>query len=294
MRKGIGIYTYTYQRKQLQMKFAAKRFYIASFPLYFVFLQGFQGSVNAKSSPTLYVTINDPMKKYVIQPRNIFEFTNEPSSQPSSQPTFTSRPSVSPTLSPSQSQYPSVLPTALPTSNQPSYSPSSSSLPTILPTAAPSNQPSYAPSASMSPSASPTNAEFPTEIPSGIPSMKPKEDISYFNYNPFDEDFGPGRPSLESYIYNDTIIDNNLAMSDTKTMNYTKYSGNAWESVRNTLEYKYWAEFDMDRTLGNRCASDPWRSQSPIDLCPDVVNAECFEHHQTRNRVSTIAILLLD
>lgn len=254
------------------MKCAAKRIHIVSFTMYFFFLQGFQGSVNAKSSPTLYVTINDPMKKYVIQPRNIFEFTNEPSSQPSSQPTFTSWPSISPTLSPSQSQYPSVLPTALPTSNQPSY----------------------APSTSMSPSASPTVAEVPTEVPSEIPSMKPIEDISYFNYNPFDEDYGPGQPSLDSYNYNDTTIENNLAMSDTKTMNYTRYSENAWESVRNTLEYKYWAEFDMDRTLGNRCASDPWRSQSPIDLCPDVVNAKCFEHHQARNRVSAITILLLD
>ena len=289
MRKGIAS-TCTYQRKQ-QLKLTVKRFHMASFTMFFVFLQGFHCSVNAGSSPSLYVTIIDPMKKYVIQPRNIFEFTKEPSSQPSSEPSFTSQPSVSPTSSPSQSQYPSVLPTVLPTSNQPSSLPSS--LPTILPTAAPSNQPSYSPSASMSPSAPPTNTEFPTEVPSGIPSMKPKKDMSYFNYNPFDENYGPGQPSLESYIYNETSIGNSLTMSNTKTTNYTRYSGNAWESVRNSFEYKYWAEFDMNRTLGNRCASDPRRSQSPIDLCPDVVNAECFEHHQARNRVSNLIIGLI-
>jgi len=117
-------------------------------------------------------------------------------------------------------------------------------------------------------------------------------DIS-FNYNANDVNFGPGRPLLANFTYNETITVPSISANGTTTflnetrtriMNYTNYEGNGWVSVRDSYEEKYWREFDMQRTLDNRCSSGPWRTQSPIDLCPTAVNSKCFEHHQIRNR----------
>ena len=74
-------------------------------------------------------------------------------------------------------------------------------------------------------------------------------------------------------------------------MNYTHYEGNAWAKVNESPEFKYWDRFDgLDRNLRNKCDSKPNRKQSPIDLCEDIVNAKCFEHHQIRSRVSKLKL----
>ena len=261
-------------KKQLPIKCSAYRATLASFTTCFVFSQHLQCYADARSSPSsslsYYAMIKDPIKQSIIQPRDIFDFTKEPSSQPTIYPTYTSKPSVLPSPLPTHSQYPSASPTILP-SNQPSYSPSVSVIPSAIPSNVHSTKPSIQPAVAV---------------------PKTEVELPYFNYNPYDERFGPGQPSVETYIYNESgrIISSDSSMSHTNTMNYTRYSRNAWGSVRNSLEYNYWSAFDMNRTLGNRCASDPWRKQSPIDVCPDVVNAECFEHHQVRNMVRICSV----
>ena len=253
--------------------------------------------VEARTSPKIYMIREDPMKSIVIQPLDIFRFTAEPSQQPTDIPSQTQTPSFSPSSWPSRvpSQKPSKHPSFVP-SMQPSMSFSSQ------PTQSPTTNPSY--SITDSPSDTPTNvhtAPFHNSyypIDHEDPHLNyyiPDNNASYFNYNPYDPYFGPGLPSTEKFIYNETTVivrnDNNstVLLNETKVMNYTKYQGNRWEFVRGSDESKYWEQFDMQRTLENRCSSDPWRKQSPIDLCPNIVNAECFEHHQIRIRVSAIS-----
>jgi hypothetical protein len=208
-------------------------------------------------------------------------------------PSQTSSPTRSPSLRPTNSRMPTQQP-----SNDPSLFPS------LVPSVGPSIEPSMFPQwPSLIPTLDPSSVV--TSDDSASPSSKTSQSPYYyplfennafpFNYNPYDANFGPGQPSLLNFTYNETIpVASNSSSSNvmnqtrTRIMNYTKYEGNGWESVRESYESNYWKEFDMQRTLENRCSSDPWRRQSPIDLCPTAVNSECFEHHQIRNRVSRI------
>ena len=288
-----------------------------------------QALTQARTSPKLYLNTNDPMKQIVTLESNVFKFTTNPSNVPTNQPSIhpsslpTSLPSAGPTVSPTvlPSSYPSITPSQSPSSfptvtasNSPSSSPSN--LPSILPTNQPSPIPSIPPSNSPSnlPSMLPSNQ--PSPIPSPTPTIpepvamtaSPVDDypihvpnvseavISYFNYNPFDENYGPGQPMNQTHTWNETETTMNATMQapdstaaaqlTNHAMNYTFFEGNAWGKVVNPPEEQYWTKFDMGRTLGNRCENDAWRRQSPIDLCGHVVNAECLEHHQIRNRVS--------
>ena len=278
--------------------------------------------------------------------------TFHPSLNPSANPTLS--PSLNPTLSPSfdptsqPSIHPSPLPTALPSSEPsliPSTFPSSmlSDLPSIEPSGLPSikssiepsqyysNQPSVKPSKyhSHEPSISPLTLSPSLLFRMGyVPNNTNSTARSYFNYNPLDENYGPGQPRKRSYEYNETkekmvtlvrerietswkllevtnittnttsivnttttthvneTINKVMNKTITKSFEYTEYEGNSWTSVKPYEEKQYWKEFNMQRTLRNRCASNPWRKQSPIDLCETHVNTECLEHHQIRNRVS--------
>ena len=97
-----------------------------------------------------------------------------------------------------------------------------------------------------------------TTVPSLIPSNSPtvsrniiaiRGGIGYFNYDPTDEVFGPYH----------------------------------WGSVQNNSEYYRYLELSetLQRSLANKCEREDVL-QSPIDICEDKINAECFEHHQTR------------
>lgn len=97
-----------------------------------------------------------------------------------------------------------------------------------------------------------------TEAPSLLPSDNPiisvnlnkkRETVGYFNYDPNDEAYGPLH----------------------------------WGSVQNNSEYRRYVELSdtLQRSLVNKCERKDVL-QSPIDICEDKINAECFEHHQTR------------
>jgi len=221
----------------------------------------------------------DPMKRFISEPYDIFKFTVEPSNEPTKDPSIqpsshpTLLPSSSPSLSPISS--PSTFPTIAP-SGEPSASPSNtSSVPSFMPTIRPSE------GEMSSITASPSEL-YPIEVPD--PS---NETSSYFNYNPSDANFGPGRPLPQTHIFNETVTSDNSTLTYTQMLNYTSYEGNTWDSVAgDSLESEYWSTFEMGRTTRNKCESSPTKKQSPIDVCSDYVNTECFEHHQIRNRVS--------
>lgn len=249
--------------------------------------------VQGEDSPRLDKV--DPMKRIVTAPDDVFKFTTEPSNVPSMIPSI--QPSLQPTLLPSLQ--PSLQPTVLPSlqpSSQPTLLPSS--LPSLLPTSSPSIFPTYTPSIqpSLYPSIEPTsgpsaqatlpNTGSPSEFyPIDVPDLG-NGTYAYFNYDPFDTNFGPGTPIQRSYVHNETVTNGNFTLTYTRTINYTSYDQNAWALMNDSLEGKYWDTFETDRTLRNKCDSSPTRQQSPIDLCGNYVNAECFEHHQIRNRVS--------
>lgn len=165
-----------------------------------------------------------------------------------------------------------------------------SSTPTKVPTLKPSSQDSYVPTVSSIPSI--TRSYYPSIslMPSDhyrhgyVPNASDTESFSYFNYNPKDSYYGPGVAIEKLLEYNSVDPETNNTLY--KNMTYLEYRGNSWSNRINGAEYSYWRGFDINRTLQNRCQSDPWRKQSPIDLCEDYVNAECYEHHQIRNVVS--------
>lgn len=263
----------------------------------------------------------DPKKQSLLQERDIFLVSTEPSTLPSPEPSIV--PSSSPTkeASLSPSYQPSSTPSKFPTL-QPSVNPTliPSMKPTLSPSFLPSNIPSSLPTSTPSkvPSSLPTTvpSTYPTQYLSNMPSISPltlspslfypigqmpdfddPQSRSYFNYNPYDIHYGPGNATLKMNSYNESKESSEIVQTESKNMTkknttvtksyeYIDYEGNTWSSVRNSKEYDYWKEFDMNRTLGNRCNSNPWRRQSPIDLCETHVNTGCLEHHQIRNRVS--------
>lgn len=80
--------------------------------------------------------------------------------------------------------------------------------------------------------------------------------IGYFNYDNEDWEFGPKN----------------------------------WSKVRNNAEYLRHELLSktLRRSLENKCGRE--NQQSPIDLCEDLVNNECYEHHQTRTRSGWIKL----
>ena len=164
----------------------------------------------------------------------------------------------------------------------------------------PSSHPSTSPSLSFSPSRRLTSAPSITPIiprQSRIPTKKPTSsspgkypDINlpenvtatYFNYNQLlNAQYGPGYPELVRH--------------NVTTMKI-QYQNNGWTNVTNPEGADfYWSEFDdngkgpwigllANRFLGkNQC--DNVGKQSPIDVRDN--GAECVEHHQIRNRVSS-------
>ena len=230
---------------------------------------------SSRQSPKLYENREDSIKRIATEMYHVFKFTTQPSDSPTREP----------------SENPTTVPSHMPTT-QPTF------LPSLLPSLLPSNFPSFGPSTSPSAQDSHTPSLLPTSKPSekGVQSITaspseiyivdtPNSSIapsSYFNYNPYDTNFGPGVPSL----HNESIIIYNSTQNFTHTMNYTYYENNTWKDVRDSTESLYWLKFDMGRTMKNKCESSPFRKQSPIDLCSEHVNAECLEHHQIRNRVS--------
>ena len=161
------------------------------------------------------------------------------------------------------------------------------SQPSYYPTRIASMEPSHSPSLSYFPSIAPSNQPSESLMPSSqydegfIPNITDTLAESFFNYNPEDTNFGPGQVveklhelSRKDPITNATIFNN---------ITYLDYEGNNWINNRNSDNYFYWESLKTNRTLDNRCYSDPSRQQSPIDLCDEFVNTQCFEHHQIRN-----------
>lgn len=96
--------------------------------------------------------------------------------------------------------------------------------------------------------------EAPISIPSGSPTSsanlnRGRGKAGYFNYDPNDEVYGPLH----------------------------------WGSIQDNSEYLRYVELSdtLQRSLVNKCERKDIL-QSPIDICEDKINAECFEHHQTR------------
>jgi hypothetical protein len=121
--------------------------------------------------------------------------------------------------------------------------------------------------------------------------------VHFFNYDPADLEHGPGLSVNQTYVTevnmveyegnrNDLMKNTAHNQSENKTFFYIDYQNSAWSNVKYNLERRYWEEFNMNRTMVNRCQSTPDRKQSPIDLCETHVNSDCKEHHQIRNRVS--------
>ena len=243
--------------------------------------------------------IEDPQKESLVLENDIFLISESPSLIPTLSPTFSPSdyPSLHPTIvhstipSVSLSNRPSFYPTLLPTL-VPSLDP------TLLPTLVPSLDPTNVPTTSFT--SSPIE-DYPLgDVPTG--DINEPSSNGYFNYNPNDDKYGPGQKRQKTWYYNVTSKssmddddnnnddDNHIAMENEniimKSFEYLDYEGNTWIDVKNNEEYYYWQNFDMNRTLGNRCSSVPKRKQSPIDLCETHVNSECLEHHQIRNRVS--------
>lgn len=94
-----------------------------------------------------------------------------------------------------------------------------------------------------------TNDELfaPTVNPSYHPISNSQE--GYFNYDPMDDVYGPSN----------------------------------WGEVRNNPEFLRYEELSdtLMRSLANKCDREDIL-QSPIDICEHKINAECYEHHQTR------------
>jgi len=161
------------------------------------------------------------------------------------------------------------------------------SQPSDFPTRMISTAPSYSPSLSHSPSESPSSNPSRSLMPSSqyaegfFPNASEAQAESFFNYNPKDADFGPGQAKEKYYEYSAKDLFTNETV--VKNITYLDYEGNAWVSNQSSDNYFYWKSFSTNRTLDNRCNSSPDRQQSPIDLCNEYVNAQCFEHHQIRN-----------
>jgi len=235
--------------------------------------------------------------------------TSAPFSSLSSSPSAThssppSRASASPTMSSS------TTPSSFPTSAlflSPSFPPSaahssppsrasasptvaSSTTPSSFPMAAPFSSPSFPPSAahSSSPSAAPVleeSALFPTQAPTTLaptPDQFPPNPVplnprpGYFNYDPTDENYGPGFRSSNKDKYS--------------------FENNGWATInaKDTDEYKYWREFDkyLEPNLErNYCGdTDVWTDsrgfshfQSPIHVRA-TGNKKCLEFHEIRDR----------
>ena len=133
--------------------------------------------------------------------------------------------------------------------------------PTKRPTLRPTLRPTQSPT--VSPTARPTGmpaTETPTSFKwSALPEPDdPDED--YFNYSPKSRS-GYGPDSWGSLT------------GDTREGEYWK-------------RYKEWIDPDLDK---NMCNSGSDR-QSPIDLSFDVVNAECLEYHQIKDKSGTVTI----
>ena len=236
--------------------------------------------------------IEDPQKESLVLENDIFLISESPSLIPTLSPTFS--PSDYPSL------HPTIVHSSIPSvslSNRPSF------YPTLLPTLVPSLDPTNVPTTSFT--SSPIE-DYPLgDVPTG--DIYEPSSIGYFNYNPNDDKYGPGQKRQKTWYYNVTSKssmdddnnnddDNHIVMENEniimKSFEYLDYEGNTWIDVKNNEEYYYWQNFDMNRTLGNRCSSDPKRKQSPIDLCETHVNSECLEHHQIRNRVSIQVVLM--
>lgn len=136
-----------------------------------------------------------------------------------------------------------------------------SSPPTKRPTLRPTLRPTQSPT--VSPTDRPTSMPA-TEAPasfkwSALPEPDdPEED--YFNYSPKSRSsYGP-----DSW---------GSLTGDTREEEYWK-------------RYKEWIDPDLDK---NMCNSGSDR-QSPIDLSFDVVNAECLEYHQIKDKSGTVTI----
>lgn len=161
------------------------------------------------------------------------------------------------------------------------------SQPSYYPTGIISTKPSHSPSLSYFPSFIPSIDPSKSLLPSSqyaegfVPNATGAQAESFFNYNPMDTNFGPGQVMEKSFVYSE--IDPITNETIFKNVTYLDYEGNAWVNNRKSDNYAYWESFKTNRTLDNRCNSDPSRQQSPIDLCDEFVNAQCFEHHQIRN-----------
>jgi len=240
--------------------------------------------------------------------------TSDPSEYPTSLPSEV--PSVLPSQSPSSkpSNEPSQFPTSNPSigpSNEPSRSPSRfpSSIPSNSPSIAPATESpiafyplGYTPDLSQNENRSYFNYN-PNDGDNG--PGQPNQNLYYFNDTEEETFYVLHEKVITSWettnvtsnitnttslvnttkhqYVNETVM-NVINKTTTKSYEYTEYIENGWTTVKKSNEYNYWEIFDMNRTLGNRCGSEPWRTQSPIDLCDTHVTTECKEHHQIRTR----------
>jgi hypothetical protein len=100
----------------------------------------------------------------------------------------------------------------------------------------------------------------PTTQPSTFyfPNGEESDEEGYFNYNPYDSQFGPGMP---------------ISSDGDKKM---KYKNIGWGNVSGSTEERHWREYKdviEGRYSKNQCRSK--KSQSPIDICPSEVNHRC-------------------
>mmetsp|Transcript_17012 Transcript_17012/g.33979 ORF Transcript_17012/g.33979 Transcript_17012/m.33979 type:complete len:752 (+) Transcript_17012:277-2532(+) len=70
------------------------------------------------------------------------------------------------------------------------------------------------------------------------------------------------------------------------------YGPDSWGSLSDTEEEEYWSEYDewIDPSLRRNYCDSGSNRQSPIDLSFDIVNGECFEYHQIKDRAGTVTM----
>ena len=133
---------------------------------------------------------------------------------------------------------------------------------TVVPTKFPTTTPTEGTTASpLSP--------VPTPLPTRMPSTDAPTSYLWYTLSE------PDDPDETYFNYSPT------SMSD--------YGPDSWASLSDTKEKEYWSEYDewIDPDLSRNYCNSGSNRQSPIDLSFEVVNGECFEYHQIKDRAGT-------
>jgi hypothetical protein len=116
----------------------------------------------------------------------------------------------------------------------------------------------------------------PTDNPTSPPSPRPTSMTTSFQWDALPE---PSDPDEDYFNYS--------------PKSRSGYGPDSWGSLTDdTREGEYWKDYQewIDPDLDNNMCNSGSDRQSPIDLSFDVVNAECLEYHQIKDKSGTVSI----